>query len=98
MKYIDEIRKIRSSYEISILAHNGVSARLGHQYIPEGYVGILEPLSLYRRDGIYGARQILYPGDNKIRVILENHTGELISLEEGCVIAELHLLNVNKLP
>ena len=97
MKYIDETRKICSIDEFTTPAHGSVSVVSVDQYVPEGYIGILDPLKMYQRDGIYGKRKILQAGNNKIKIRLENKTSQAIDWEKGCCVAELHLLNVNKL-
>lgn len=97
MKYIDEIRRICSISKLTIPAHGSVSVQSADQYIPAGYLGILDPLKIYQRDGIYGKRKILKSGNNKITVRLENRTSHDVYLETGCYIAKLRLLDINKL-
>ena len=97
MKYIYEYKKIRSDYEITILAHSSANIILGNQYIPEGCLGILDPLKFNERYGIYGTRQILNAGDHAITVTLENRTSDAIPFETGCVLAELRIINIDKL-
>lgn len=97
MKYIDEIRRICSISKLTIPSHGSVSVQSADQYIPAGYLGILDPLKIYQRDGIYGKRKILKSGNNKITVRLENRTSHDVYLETGCYIAKLRLLDINKL-
>lgn len=97
MKLNYEYRKIRSTYEITILAHSSANIILGHQYIPDGCLGILDPLKFNERYGIYCKRQILNAGDHAITITLENRTSEAIPFETGCVLAELRIINIDKL-
>lgn len=97
MKYSYEYRKIRSTYDITILAHSSASIILGNQYIPDGCLGILDPLEFNKRYGIYGERQILNSGDHEINIRLENRTSEIVPFETGCVLAELRIINIDKI-
>lgn len=97
MKLKYEYRKIRSTYEIIILAHSSANIILGNQYIPEGCLGILDPLEFNERYGIYGTRQILNAGDNEIKLKLENRTSDMVPFETGCVFAELRIINIDKI-
>ena len=97
MKYSYEYKKIRSTYEVTILAHSSANIILGNQYIPDGCLGILDPLEFNERYGIYGKRQILNAGDHAITVTLENRTSEAIPFETGCVLAELRIINIDKI-
>jgi len=97
MKLNYEYRKIRSNYEITILAHSSANIILGNQYIPEGCLGILDPLKFNECYGIYGTRQILNAGDHAITVTLENRTSEMVPFETGCVMAELRIINIDKI-
>lgn len=97
MKYNYEYRKIRSNYEVTILAHSSANIILGHQYIPEGCLGILDPLKFNEQYGIHGKRQILNSGDNEIKLKLENRTSDMVSFETRCVLAELRIINIDKI-
>ena len=97
MKYIDEIRWIRSNYKITILAHSSVNIILGHQYIPNGCIGILDPFKINERYGIYGTRKMLNADDKAITITLENRASEMVSFETGCVLAELIIINIDKI-
>ena len=97
MKYSYEYIKIRSTYDITILAHSSANIILGHQYIPEGCLGILDPLEFNKRYGIYGKRQILNAGDHAITLTLENCASEMVSFETRCVFAELRIINIDKI-
>ena len=97
MKYIDEIRWIRSTYEVTILAHSSVNIILGNPYIPNGCIGILDPFKVNEHYGIYGTRKILNADDHAITITLENRTNEMVPFETGCVLAELIIINVDKI-
>lgn len=97
MKYSYEYRKIRSTYEVTILAHSSANIILGNQYIPEGCLGILDPLEFNKRYGIYGTRQILNAGDNEIKLRLVNRTSEMMSFETRFIFAELRIININQI-
>jgi hypothetical protein len=97
MKYIDENRRICSIDEFTTPAHGSVNVVSVDQYIPEGYLGILDPLKMYQRDGIYGKRKILRAGNHEIMVRLTNRTSQSIDWEKGCCVAELRLLHIDKI-
>lgn len=97
MKYIDEIRWIRSNYKITILAHSSANIILGNPYIPDGCIGILDPFKINERYGIYGTRKMLNAGDKAITITLENRASEMVSFETGCVLAELIIINIDKI-
>lgn len=92
-----EYRKIVSTYKITILAHSSVRIVFGNPYIPNGCVGILNPRKFYERYGIYGTRQILNAGDKAITVTLENRTRDIVQFETGRVLAELIIINIDKI-
>lgn len=95
MKY-NEVRWIRSTYKVTILAHSSVNIILGNQYIPEGCLGILDPFKINERYGIYGTRKILNAGDKAITITLENRTSEMVPFKIGCVLAELVIIEIDK--
>ena len=96
MKYIDEIRWIRSNYKVTILAHSSIDIILGNPYIPNGCIGILDPFKINEQYGIYGTRKILNAGDHAITITLENRTNEMVPFETGRVLAELIIINLDK--
>lgn len=97
MKYIYETRNICSIDDFTTPSHCSVNVVSVDQYIPEGYIGILDPLKMYQRDGIYGKRKILRAGNNKITVRLENRTSHAIDWAAGCCVAKLRIINIDKL-
>lgn len=97
MTFNYEYRKIRSNYKITILAHSSVNIIFGNPYIPNGCIGILCPSKFNERYGIYGTRQILDAGDNAITVTLENRTRDIVQFETGRTLAELLIINIDKM-
>lgn len=93
-KYMDEIIKIRSTYEVTLLSHSSVNIILRNIYIQNGCVGILDPLKFYERFGIFGTRQIVNEGEQSVTVKLENRASEIVQFETGCVFAELRIISL----